>query len=148
MAKHLGADVWATPSAKHHDQLGELGADHLIDYRSERFEEGAADMDAVLDLVGDGDTAARSVVTLEPGGRLVSISLMLPAADVLDAAQITASFVLVDPGYAALERIAEMMASGALRVVIGEQRPVGEMAELHAIGQSGGRFGKLLAIVG
>src|SRR5262249_37017897 len=50
-----------------------LGADEVIDYRAERFEERVRDVDAVFDAVG-GDTLRRSWGVLRPGGRLVTIA--------------------------------------------------------------------------
>lgn len=147
IAKARGAEVWGTASAKNHDALRELGADHLIDYRTERFEDVATEMDAALDLVGDGETSLRTLSSLRRGGRLAAISPMLPDADTLAAAGVAASFVLVEPDYASLESLAELYVSGALKVVVAEQRPLGEMAELHSIGRRGGPMGKLVAIV-
>ncbi len=147
VAKARGAEVWGTASARNHDRLRELGVDHLIDYRSQRFEDAVSDMDAVLDLVGDGETAARSVEVMRRGGRLAAISPMLPGADVLDGAGVTARFVLVEPDYAGLEALADLAARGQLRVVIGEQRPLAEMAALHETGRSGGPMGKLVATI-
>ena len=72
---------------------------------------------------------------------------MLPTPDVLSNAGVTAVFVLVEPDYASLESLAEMLADGILQVVIGEQRPLVDMAELHEIGQRGGPFGELVATV-
>lgn len=145
IAKARGAEVWGTASARNHEQLSELGADHLVDYRSERFEDVVSDMDAVLDLVGDGETSTRSLAVLKAGGMLAAISPMLPSAADLDAADVTAQFVLVEPDYASLESLAALMAAGKLRVVIGDQRPMAEMEQLHEIGKRGGPFGKLVA---
>lgn len=147
IAKARGAEVWATASAANHDVVRELGADHLIDYRSQRFEDVATAMDGVLDLVGDGDTATRSLAVLAPGGRLVAISPQLPDPDDLAAAGVTAKFVLVEPDHAGLESLAALMASGALRVLIAEQRPLDAVGELFEIGQRGGPPGKLVAVV-
>ena len=149
IAKARGAEVWATASAKNHEAVREVGADHLIDYRSERFEEVATDMDAVLDLVGSGDNPARSVQSLKRGGKLVVIpsAAEVPSQDVLDAAGVTATWMLVEPDYAALERVAEMIEAGSLRVVIADTRPLAQIDELHAIGEAGGPMGKLVATI-
>jgi NADPH:quinone reductase-like Zn-dependent oxidoreductase len=147
IAKARGAEVWGTASARNHEQLLALGVDHLIDYRTQQFEEVATEMDGVLDLVGDGDTAARSLACLRKGGKLVSISPMIPSAEALEQADVSGAFVLVEPDYASLESLARLMAAGALRVVIGEQRPLADMEELHNIGQNGSPLGKLVATV-
>lgn len=73
IAKARGAEVWGTASAANHATLRELGVDHLIDYKTERFEEIATEMDAVIDLVGLGDHPVRSLQSLRRGGKLVLI---------------------------------------------------------------------------
>lgn len=148
IAKARGAEVWGTASARNHHRLRELGVDHLIDYRTERFEDKASEMDAVLDLVGDGETAARSIAVLRRGGRLAAISPILPEPQALDAAGVTADFVLVEPDYASLEHLAALADTGKLHVAVGEQRPLSDMAALHELGKRGGPFGKLVATVG
>jgi len=74
-AKHLGAYVLGTASAGRHAWLTELGVDEVVDYTSARFEEVVADVDVVVDLVGDGHdrTSTRSLEVLRPGGLLVAI---------------------------------------------------------------------------
>lgn len=70
-AKAKGAKVFTTVSAQNIDFVRQLGADHAIDYQSQRFEEVVRDVDLVLDLVG-GETRERSWSVLKPGGILVS----------------------------------------------------------------------------
>jgi NADPH:quinone reductase-like Zn-dependent oxidoreductase len=43
--------------------------------------------------------------------------------------------------------MAEMMADGSLKVIVGDTRPLDQVAELHAIGEAGGPIGKLVATV-
>ncbi len=56
--------------------------------------------------------------------------------------------MLVEPDYSTLEQIATMLENGALRVVIGETRPLPDIGELHKIGEAGdGPIGKLVATI-
>src|SRR5438309_1531916 len=71
LAKHLGARVIATASAENHDYVRKLGADEVIDYRSEDFTKALKDVDAVFDTVG-GDVTMRSFAVLKSGGRLAT----------------------------------------------------------------------------
>ena len=59
LAKWKGAHVIATASAKNHELLYKLGADEVIDYSTQRFENVARDVDVVLDPIG-GETQERS----------------------------------------------------------------------------------------
>src|SRR5579862_1734792 len=72
LAKFQGAYVIGTASAEHHEMLKQLGADKLIDYRTERFEDVVSNVDLVLHSIGDPQMAA-SMKVLKPGGKLVSI---------------------------------------------------------------------------
>ena len=76
-ARWRGAHVTATSSARDIDLVRGLGADEVIDYRTQRFEEVVADQDLVFDTVG-GETWERSWDVLRPGGRLVSIAVPRP----------------------------------------------------------------------
>lgn len=149
IAKSRGAEVWGTASAENQEALEKLGLDHFIDYKSTRFEEVAVEMDAVLDLVGLGDNPVRSVKCLKPGGKLVVIPSpdQIPPKELLDEAGVTATWMLVEYDYASMEKLAQLMSDGTLKVVIAETRPLTEIAELHKIGQAGGPMGKLVATV-
>jgi NADPH:quinone reductase-like Zn-dependent oxidoreductase len=71
IAKYLGAEVIATASASNHAYMKQLGADVVIDYTTQAFEERVSDVDVVLDLVG-GDTQNRSFRVLKRDGLLIS----------------------------------------------------------------------------
>jgi len=73
LAKHLGATVATTASAANFDMLKGLGADVLIDYKTEDFETRLHDYDVVLHSQ-DAKTLDKSLRVLKPGGTLISIS--------------------------------------------------------------------------
>src|SRR5689334_20716132 len=71
LARWRGARVTVTASAANIDFVRSLGADEVIDYRAERFEDVVRDVDVVFDTVG-GETLDKSWSVLKPGGRLVT----------------------------------------------------------------------------
>jgi NADPH:quinone reductase-like Zn-dependent oxidoreductase len=73
LAKHLGATVATTTSAANAQLAADLGADVIIDYRTEDFETVLADYDVVLHSQ-DTQALDKSLRILKPGGRLISIS--------------------------------------------------------------------------
>lgn len=73
LAKHLGAEVATTASAANANFVRSLGADHVIDYRSEDFEQRLSDFDFVLDSLG-GEHLEKSLRILKRGGTAVGIS--------------------------------------------------------------------------
>lgn len=73
LAKHLGATVATTASAASTDLVKSLGADIVIDYRNEDFDNVLKDYDVVLNSQ-DAKTLEKSLRVLRPGGKLISIS--------------------------------------------------------------------------
>jgi alcohol dehydrogenase len=71
LAKNLGAHVATTASTNDKQFVQELGADQIIDYKTQTFEDIVHDYDAVFDTVG-GDTYKRSFKVLRKGGIIVS----------------------------------------------------------------------------
>jgi NADPH:quinone reductase-like Zn-dependent oxidoreductase len=73
LAKHLGAIVATTTSTANLDLAKRLGADVVIDYRKDDFEQILHDYDVVLNSL-EGETLEKSLRVLKPGGKLISIS--------------------------------------------------------------------------
>ncbi|ANC29898.1 NADP-dependent oxidoreductase [Isoptericola dokdonensis] len=73
LAKHLGAHVATTASAKNADFVRELGADLVIDHRTQDFEQELSGYDVVLDSLG-GENLARSLRILRTGGKAIGIA--------------------------------------------------------------------------
>ena len=72
LAKHLGAYVATTTSTANLDWVRDLGADRVIDYRREDFEQVLRDIDVVLDPLG-GENLEKSLRVLRPGGLAIGI---------------------------------------------------------------------------
>ena len=73
LAKHLGATVATTTSTANVDFVRKLGADVVVDYKTQDFAAVLKDYDVVLHS-GDKAALEKSVGVLKPGGRLISIS--------------------------------------------------------------------------
>ena len=73
LARRAGAYVVTTASARNFDFLSQLGANEVIDDRTERFEDNVRDVDVVFDTVG-GELLKRSWSLLKPLGRMVTIA--------------------------------------------------------------------------
>ncbi|MDF2475895.1 MAG: Zinc-type alcohol dehydrogenase-like protein [Sphingobacterium sp.] len=73
LAKHLGATVATTTSAKNADLVKSLGADLVIDYKTQDFENVLKDYDLVLNSQ-DQKTLEKSLNVLKRGGKVISIS--------------------------------------------------------------------------
>ena len=73
LAKHLGATVATTASAANADLVKALGADIVIDYKTEDFTKILSGYDLVLNSQ-DTETLKKSIGILKPGGIVISIS--------------------------------------------------------------------------
>jgi len=73
LAKYMGATVATTASEKSFEVLKNLGADVLIDYKTQDFEDALIDYDIVLNSQ-DNKTLEKSFEVIKPGGKIVSIS--------------------------------------------------------------------------
>jgi NADPH:quinone reductase-like Zn-dependent oxidoreductase len=73
LAKHLGAFVATTTSTSNVDWVKALGADVVIDYKQQNFENVLRDYDVVLNSLGPVELE-KSLSILKPGGQLISIS--------------------------------------------------------------------------
>jgi alcohol dehydrogenase len=91
LAKHLGASVATTVSPNDKQYTQELGADQVIDYKNQSFEEMLHDYDAVFDTVG-GQTYLRSFKVLKKGGIIVSM-LEQPNSELMNQYGVRAIFL-------------------------------------------------------
>jgi len=149
-AKHLGAEVVATASAPRHAWLKELGADEVIDYTRQRFEDVTGEVDVVLDLIGaQDDTDIRSVSVTRRGGLVVAIPAGVPERLATAAAQagVRTSPFLVEPDSVALTTIAGLVDSGAVRVEVERTFALEEVAKAHDLGETNRTRGKLVLTV-
>lgn len=149
IAKALGATVIGTASADKHDLVRELGADQVIDYTRQDFTEIARDLDVVLDTVG-GDYPDRSLRVLRPGGILVSIVGRAEAGRIQSLATelgVRAAILLVEPDHTGLERLAQLVEKGQLRVEVAATFPLERAADAHRLSESGHTAGKIVLVV-
>lgn len=142
LAKHLGAHVITTASAANHDYMRQLGADQIIDYNAQDFTEVVSDCDAVFETVG-GDVSMQSYSVLKTGGRAAFIASggtapVPPRDDVLGLRP------AVGRDREHLERIAELVALGAVVIPPITEYPLSEAAAAHRVSEARHLRGKLI----
>jgi NADPH:quinone reductase-like Zn-dependent oxidoreductase len=106
-----------------------LGADKVLDYHTQRFEDEVKDVDAVLDLVG-GETQMRSFQVLRPGGKLIS-AVSEPDQHRAKYYGVTAAFFLVEVTTERLRTIAELIDRGELKTCVGAVLPLTDARDAH-----------------
>ena len=127
LARWRGARVIGTASAANLDFVRSLGADEVIDYGAQRFEDVARDVDVVFDTVG-GETLERSWGVLKSGGRLVTIAA---SGEQTSDERIRAAYFIVEPSRTQLAEIARLIDGGALRPVVGVVFPLAEARQAY-----------------
>jgi len=166
LAKHLGATVATTASAANAAMVNELGADVVIDYRSQNFEEELSGYDVVLNSL-DAGTLEKSLKVLKPGGKLISISgppdpafaraqglnavlrlvLRVMSAGIRRKAKragVDYSFLFMRADGGELDRITKLIEDGTIRPVVDRVFPFGQLNEAFAYIDTGRAKGKVV----
>jgi len=145
IAKAAGARVVGTASPNNHEFLRSIGADDVIDYHRERFEDRVHDVDLVLNTV-DLLTNARSIGILKRGGTLVSI-VGPPNLAACVAAGIRCTRPDREsgaPNSEMLERVVELADAGKFRVSVEHVYSMPEVAAAWNHSREGHTRGKLI----
>jgi NADPH:quinone reductase-like Zn-dependent oxidoreductase len=129
LARHAGVQTVATVSTGDISAVRDLGANTVIDYRTQRFEKEVKDADAVIDLVG-GETQERSFQVLHRGGKLIS-AVSRPDQDLAKRYGVEAAFFLVNVTSQYLMEIGRLIDDGKLRTNVGAVLPLGDAREAH-----------------
>jgi NADPH:quinone reductase-like Zn-dependent oxidoreductase len=142
LAKHLGARVITTTSTANIDYVRGLGADEVIDYNKQDFTKVVSGVDAVFETVG-GDVAEKSLAVLKPGGRAAFIASGMEAPKPTRG-DVTALRPPVGRSRAAMERVAELITSGAVRPPDVKLYSLSQAAEAHRLSEGRHFRGKLV----
>ena len=164
LAKHLGATVATTASAANADWLKGLGADVVVDYKTQDFETLLSGYDVVLNSQ-DTKTLFKSLNTIKTGGQLISISgppdvqyaseaglpwfmkgvmrlLSYKIRKVAKQRQVNYSFLFMQAHGQQLAKITALIESGAIRPVVGKVFSFDQTNEALAYVESGRAKGK------
>jgi NADPH:quinone reductase-like Zn-dependent oxidoreductase len=129
LAHRAGLRTIGTAATDDMDRVRSLGADTVIDFQTQRFEEQVRDADAVIDLVG-GETQTRSFEVLRRGGKLVS-AVSRPDPDLAHSRGVEAAFFLVNVTSQYLAEIASLIDGGKLRTRVGAVLSLADAREAH-----------------
>lgn len=141
-AKARGAKVIATASTANQDLLKQLGADVAIDYKTQKFEDVAKDVDVVLDSVG-GDTLKRSYGVLKEGGFIATLVADVDKAE-LEKRGIRGESISVDPDSAELAEIGKLIDEKKVKVIVSQTMPLGDAIKAHQQVETGHTRGKIV----
>lgn len=166
LAKHLGATVATTTSTGNVALVKSLGADVVIDYKTQDFEDVLHDYDVVLNSQ-DGKTLAKSLRVLKSGGKLISISgppdpefakesgasgfvklvMRLLSAGIRRKAKrrgVSFSFLFMQANGSQLREITRLFDAGVIRPVMDRVFPFEQTNEAMAYVETGRAKGKVV----
>jgi NADPH:quinone reductase-like Zn-dependent oxidoreductase len=138
--------VIATASGDGLQAVRDYGADRVVDYQHEKFEDAAHDVDLVFDLIG-GDTQTRSFAVLKSGGALIS-TVQAPDKDLAAAKHLKAERYMAVPNGGELGEIAALIDAGKVKVVVARTFPLAEASAAHRFLEDEHPRGKVVLIVG
>ncbi|AIE87342.1 NADP-dependent oxidoreductase [Fimbriimonas ginsengisoli] len=169
LAKHLGATVATTTSTANIEWVKSLGADVVIDYKKDDFENVLHDYDVVLDSLG-GKTLAKSLRVLKPGGKLIGIAgppdpafakelgangfvrmvmalLSFGIRKQAKARDVTYSFLFMRADGDQLGKITSLADSGKIRPILDRTYPFDAVKEALTYVESGRAKGKVVLLL-
>lgn len=142
LAKSLGAYVATTVGSKDIEYVRSLGADEVIDYSAQAFEQVLVDYDSVFDTVG-GETSDKSFQVLKKGGVIVSM-LGAPNAELAEQYGAVAIGQNTDTNTETLNRLAELVMNGKIKVQVDKVFPLEEAKEAFKHLEEGHPQGKVV----
>lgn len=166
LAKVSGAYVATTTSEKNAAWVKELGADQVIDYHKENFDEVISDYDYVFDTMG-GEILEKSFKIIKPNGKIVTLSgipdkkfaqeyglsfwkqMLLAAASwkfshLAKKAQAGYHFLFMRPDGKQLAELTKLIEAGKIRPIIDRVIPLADIQEAFDYSESGRAKGKII----
>ncbi|MEK4465305.1 MULTISPECIES: NADP-dependent oxidoreductase [Paenibacillus] len=166
LAKAMGIYVATTTSDAGAELVKSLGADQIINYKTEAFDKISQNYDGVFDTIG-GETLEKAFKTVKQGGQIVSVSglpnarfgkeygagfiktnifrLITRKLSKLEAKyKVKYSFLFMKPSGSQLEIISELIESGQIKPVIDQVFPFVEAQKAMEYSESGRAKGKII----
>lgn len=149
LAKAAGARVLATGSRENAELIRSFGADAVIDYRAQKFEDEVLRLtdgrgaDAAFDTVG-GDTTPRNIGCVRPYGKLASIVHISGDINGMHFRNQTLYTGFMERTRPKIEALASLAARGQVRPVIDSTFPLEQVADAHRRIERGGMKGKIV----
>lgn len=142
LARWKGAFITGTASKQNAAYLTALGADMVLDYHEENFEDRIKNVDVLFDTVG-GETQIKLLRVMKPGGIVVStVGITDPEAVKSNGLQGIAYSAVPVP--AQLKQIADLIDAGKLQTLVSKVLPLQDVAEAHRLSEEGHMHGKIV----
>jgi NADPH:quinone reductase-like Zn-dependent oxidoreductase len=166
IAKHRGATVATTTSAKNTDLVRSLGADVIVDYTKDDFARVIEGQDLVFETMG-GEAELRSLAVLKRGGAMVGIAGLPDAAFAREAGMnavvrlalrvmtakrtrlarrlgVRYTYLFMRPDGAELALLGDLVDRGVLKPIVDRVFPLAQAADALAYLETGRARGKVV----
>ena len=142
LAKAKGCYVIGTCSTANINLVKSLGADEVIDYKTQDFSEILNDIDVVLDTIG-GETQEKSWKVLKKDGILISI-IQNPNLETAKKYGVRCQFVFIKPDVTALNELANLIDKGKIKPLISKVFKLDDIKQAHLMSETGRTKGKIV----
>jgi NADPH2:quinone reductase len=152
LAKAAGARVLATGRRENEALIRSLGADEVIDYRQEKFEDAVNRLtdgvgaDAAYDTVG-GDTLPRSIQCVKPYGKLATIVSVEGSINGMQIKNQSLYFGFLERTREKIQTLYKLATRGQVRPLIDSVFPLEKVADAHRKIEKGGMKGKIVIAI-
>lgn len=149
IAKAAGAYVYTTCSGSNADFARKLGADRVIDYKTEDFveiiqkETQSVGVDVAFDAFG-GDLFSRSIQVVKPHGRIVGVVSTTGDLNGAFYKNITIHFLFLQRARYKLDALRNLIERGLVKPVVDSVMPITQIADAHSRLEHGGVKGKIV----
>lgn len=145
IAKHLGAYVIGTASESKREFVFNLGADEVIDYTKEKFEDRVKDLDVVIDSIY-GNHILRSIDAVKAGGRVISLLAFIDGkvAEKVNEKGVYAQRMVVTSNGMDIREIAKFLENGAVKSHISSKYSFSDLPKAHQEIEKGKTVGKIV----
>jgi NADPH:quinone reductase-like Zn-dependent oxidoreductase len=150
LAKYFGAEVTAVCSASNHEWVKELGADKMIDYRTEDFTQSGETYDAIFDAVGKLSISGSMKALKDGGVFLDAVHMMRRSIQAKFAPKKSNKRILGDTATGLVEDLVyfkDLVEAGHLKPVIDRTYPLEEIVEATRYVETGRKKGNLVITV-
>jgi len=142
IAKHLGAEVAVTTSRSNFEMVKNLGADVVIDYKTQKFEEELSDYDLVLDTMG-GEIMNNSFKILKKGGSILSFKSQ-DTDELAKKYEVNFEMFFMWPSGEMLSHLTQLLNEGVVKPIIDRSYSFEQVQEAYDYLQRGHAKGKVV----
>ena len=136
----MGAEVTAVCSRGAFDLVRALGADHVIDHRTEDFTDNGQRYDVIFDIA-DASSFRHSRGSLTDVGRYMTLYISVPALLAMAWTALVggpkALFAVVLGAQARTEALRGLLEQGVIRPVFEAHFPLERLADAHGLAEQG-----------